>query len=256
MCRARGCFFRWMVLDIAASLAAELEVELAGFFIEDQNLLRAAALPFTRDVGVVSGTPRPMRLQEVERALRSQAQALKSSLAATAGQSRLRWSFTTVAGAGIGGAGIVPMLDVAIKPNLTVLAPRGAFLVARTVSPRSLDAHMGSAGACVGVVYNCSREALDAVRLAALIARSRAAPLVVIRAAAEDRPGELQRYARDTSVAEVPALSCVYIEEASAAKMAEAAREVGAALLVVPVDATSPESCRTCLPASPARSCR
>jgi hypothetical protein len=154
------------------------------------------------------------------------------------------------------GAGIVPMLDVAIKPNLTVLAPRGAFLVARTVSPRSLDAHMGSAGACVGVVYNCSREALDAVRLAALIARSRAAPLVVIRAAAEDRPGELQRYARDTSVAEVPALSCVYIEEASAAKMAEAAREVGAALLVVPVDATSPESCRTCLPASPARSCR
>jgi len=177
-----------MVLDIAASLAAELEVELAGFFIEDQNLLRAAALPFTRDVGVVSGTSRPMRLKEVERALRSQAQALKSSLAATAGQSRLRWSFTTVAG-----AGIAPMLDVAIKPNLTVLAPRRAFLVARTVSPRSLDAHMGSAGACVGVVYDRSREALDAVRLAALIARSRAAPLVVIGAAAEDRPGELQR---------------------------------------------------------------
>jgi hypothetical protein len=53
----------------------------------------------------------------------------------------------------------------------------------------------------------------------------------------------------------VPALSCVSIEEASAAKMAEAAREVGAALLVVPVDATSAGellgvlarvSCRSC----------
>jgi nucleotide-binding universal stress UspA family protein len=220
-------------LNVAAHLAQELEAELAGFFIEDENVLRAAALPFTRDVGFVSATARPMRLDEVQRALRVQAQALKSSLAATAEQLRLRWSFTTVVG-----TGVAPVLDISTELDLTVLAPRGAFPASRTVSPRAAHAHAGSAHRGIGVVCDGSEQALDALRLASAIARSRAAPLVLI-VAADARASDLQRYVETIAAGEVPAVSCVRVEEFSSENMARAARDASTALLVVRFDAAS-----------------
>jgi len=230
-------------LDIAANLARELEAELAGFFIEDENVLRAAALPFARDVGFGSGVSRPMRPEEMQRALRTQAEALKTSLAATAGQLGVRWSFTTVAG-----AGVAPMLDRVTKLDLTVLEPRRTFFVARTRCPRPSEA-----SGCVGVVYDGSEEALEAVRVATLIARSRSAPLALFLAVGDEREaGKLQRYVQTIAAGKFSAVSCIRIKDSSAERLAEAVRDANSALLVVLLPAAS---CRNCLPAFPVRSC-
>lgn len=60
---------------------------------EDVNLLRLAALPFTREVGAISGVVRPIELPDVERMLRVQAETAKRMLAELAGELSVPWSF-------------------------------------------------------------------------------------------------------------------------------------------------------------------
>ena len=80
-------------LAMARMLVETLGAELAGLFVEDTNLLRLAALPFTREVGATSGLSRPLELLDVERALRVQAQSAKRLLAQLATELSVPWSF-------------------------------------------------------------------------------------------------------------------------------------------------------------------
>lgn len=61
-------------LEAAARLAARRGAELQALFVEDVNLLRSAGLPFAREIGLTSATPRPMSTEAVERRLRAQAE--------------------------------------------------------------------------------------------------------------------------------------------------------------------------------------
>lgn len=80
-------------LATARTLIETLGGELAGLFVEDVNLLRVAALPFTREVGAISGISRPIELPDVERALRAQAEAAKQLLSELAVELSVPWSF-------------------------------------------------------------------------------------------------------------------------------------------------------------------
>ena len=80
-------------LATARALIEILGGELAGLFVEDVNLLRVAALPFTREVGAVSGVSRPIELPDIERVLRVQAETAKRMLAELAGELSVPWSF-------------------------------------------------------------------------------------------------------------------------------------------------------------------
>ncbi|OGV73049.1 MAG: hypothetical protein A3B82_06020 [Methylophilales bacterium RIFCSPHIGHO2_02_FULL_57_10] len=80
-------------LETAAALAGELDVELAGLFVEDINLLRLSELSFTREIGTFSNVSRPIGLEQVEQALRREADEVQRLLAETAARLRLRWSF-------------------------------------------------------------------------------------------------------------------------------------------------------------------
>ena len=80
-------------LATARALIEILGGELAGLFVEDVNLLRVAALPFTREVGAISGVSRPIELPDIERVLRVQAAAAKRMLAELAGELSVPWSF-------------------------------------------------------------------------------------------------------------------------------------------------------------------
>ena len=57
-------------LEAAARLAAHLEVELAGIFVEDENLLRLAKLGTARVVDRLSARVRTLGAGEIERELR------------------------------------------------------------------------------------------------------------------------------------------------------------------------------------------
>ena len=85
-------------LEAAGELAARLQAELAGLFVEDIDLLRGAALPFTRQVGAFSRGGRQLNTRQLERQLQDQAERARRALAAAAERLRVRWSFRVTRG--------------------------------------------------------------------------------------------------------------------------------------------------------------
>lgn len=214
-------------LSVAASLAQELGAELTGFFLEDVNVLRAAALSFTCELGLASGRARPMQVEGVERAFRAQGHALKSALARAAEELQLRWSFMTVRGAGLS-----PVLAAATETSLMVFPPRSFSPVARTRADRHSYARPELHKRCIAVIYDDRAEALDVVRLAALIAHSRSAPLMVIH---EDRSAsDVERYLRARLATDARVASYIAIDGMSVENTAAASREARAVLLLAP----------------------
>ena len=89
-------------LEAAARLAAQLEAELVGLFVENINLLHFAALPFAREVGFASASRRALDLEGMERSLRGLAREARQMLAAVAGRVPVRWSFRVARGTAAG----------------------------------------------------------------------------------------------------------------------------------------------------------
>lgn len=85
-------------LDAAVELAASMEAELQGVFVEDAELLRAAESPFARELAYPYTRMAPVNRSILERNLRSQAEAARSALAGAAQKARVPWSFRSVRG--------------------------------------------------------------------------------------------------------------------------------------------------------------
>lgn len=85
-------------LEDAARLAAALEAELVGLFIEDTDVLDAAGLPFTRLVSSQSRSPSAFDAAAIQRALRICSADLRRALEAAAERWSLRWSFHVARG--------------------------------------------------------------------------------------------------------------------------------------------------------------
>jgi nucleotide-binding universal stress UspA family protein len=85
-------------LRAAAQLAAQLQAELHGLFIEDDNLLRLSNLPFGQEVGLVSAVARPLDSRAMERQFRAIAASLQQSMARVAESAHVRWSFQVTRG--------------------------------------------------------------------------------------------------------------------------------------------------------------
>lgn len=81
-----------------ARLAADLEAELAGLFIEDPELLSLAANPLSRLIPACAPADSDLDARTMERALRAQAEIARRSLAAVAERSHARWSFRIARG--------------------------------------------------------------------------------------------------------------------------------------------------------------
>jgi len=67
-------------IKTARAIAAAFQAELTALFVEDPNLVRMAALPFTRETGGASGLARQIEPADMERALRLQADRMRRSL--------------------------------------------------------------------------------------------------------------------------------------------------------------------------------
>jgi nucleotide-binding universal stress UspA family protein len=86
-------------LEAAVELAAHMEAEMLGLFVEDINLLRLAELPFPQEICVSTTSCRQLDVQAIERELRAQAARLRRTLAMHAGRASVRWSFQVTRGA-------------------------------------------------------------------------------------------------------------------------------------------------------------
>lgn len=118
-------------LQTAVNLAAELEAELEGLFVEDINLLRLAELPFAREVRTLSAVTQRVSRQRIEAELRAQAARARRALVAAARQAQVPATFRVV-------RGHVPLevLAAALEADLLTLG--------RVSRPLSRRVHLGS----------------------------------------------------------------------------------------------------------------
>jgi hypothetical protein len=84
-------------IDTAARLAARWQVPLHGIFIEDEELLGLAGLPFGAQVSLGAGVEK-LSKRQIERHLRAFAERVRKELAAAAAGHHLKWSFAVIRG--------------------------------------------------------------------------------------------------------------------------------------------------------------
>jgi hypothetical protein len=83
---------------IAAELAKGLEASLAGLLVEDERLLRLVDLPLAHEIGFTSALMRPVGREDLERALRVQAERARRLIERVAESFALSWSLEVVRG--------------------------------------------------------------------------------------------------------------------------------------------------------------
>lgn len=85
-------------LQAAAELAAWMQAEVHGIFVEDINLLHLCGLPFSCEVGSFTASVRQLDNRSLERHFRSVAHQLRRAMETTAGRAHVRWSFEVARG--------------------------------------------------------------------------------------------------------------------------------------------------------------
>jgi hypothetical protein len=111
-------------IEAAARLAVRWNAALHGVFVEDEDLLRLAGLPFARQVSLGAGAE-ALTAAQAARQLRAFAETARRELVAAAHRHDLRWSFEIVHGT---------------AASDTVATAAGDFIVACAVS-RPIGAH-------------------------------------------------------------------------------------------------------------------
>jgi hypothetical protein len=85
-------------IDAAAQLAQLLSLQLLGLFIEDASLLAAASLPFAREFDASRRAWKPLSLERLEQDFVAVAEALRRSLARSAGKVGVHAEFAVFRG--------------------------------------------------------------------------------------------------------------------------------------------------------------
>jgi nucleotide-binding universal stress UspA family protein len=85
-------------LDAAVDLAARLDAELEGLFVEDVALLRVTELPCAREVLYFSAAEAPLTREGMESELKSQSERARQALQAAAQRAQVEWTFRTARG--------------------------------------------------------------------------------------------------------------------------------------------------------------
>lgn len=80
------------LLEHAADLARAIDAELAGLFVEDENLLRLSQLPGS-EIVFATGSSRRTSMADMERQLKSRASEAQKRLEQVAARRKIAWSF-------------------------------------------------------------------------------------------------------------------------------------------------------------------
>ncbi len=141
-------------IEAAANLAAAMHTELAAVYVQDEDLLRAAALPCTFEIGALASGIQPFDLAKTERALKREAVEVEQAISAAAKKLGLGWTFEVLRGRAIdwpfdrAGAGDITVIGKAglelpgphpIRRLSPIAAPILAIIDSTPDSPARLD---------------------------------------------------------------------------------------------------------------------
>ena len=197
-------------LDMVAALAARLEAELLGLFVEDIDLIRLAALPEASATSMLSARRERLDTATVERVLRTQGAVSRRAVEAAAGRRQVKASFEVRRG-----RVVAEVLSSAESADLVIVnwasggygmrpgrKPARLGAIARAVAETSarpvlLLRRGARPGGPVMVAYDGSAAARTALVTAAEIAGSEAGQLVVALLARS--PGDERRLQDEVS---------------------------------------------------------
>ena len=172
-----------VAIETAAQLAARWHARLHGVFIEDEDLLRLASLPFARQVSLGAGVE-PLTAEKAAQQLRASAEAARRILAGAADRHHLRWSFEMTRAMQVPDAEgdfvvvravsrpVGPYFRIATRWNNAVEPASGSLLLTRAVE--------SSGGAVMAVLRDRDPVSARVLEAAAQLAEIGDAPLTVI----------------------------------------------------------------------------
>ncbi len=200
-------------VEAAVNLAARFNAELTGIYVEDENLLRLADLPFVQEVGHFSATCRRINHVDLERQIRGQSRRARRVFTSATQRTHLIGSFRTVRGR------VLPeVLAASAEADLLVLGKQGWSLyrhgrvgsTVRGILPErfglALIVKEGThLAAPLAVIYDGS-EVADRALIAAEMVRSRLnnnqSLIVLVLPTAQQDALALQAQARSSLAAE------------------------------------------------------
>ncbi len=176
-------------LAAAAELAAALNAELAGVFVEDSDLLNCFRLPFIRARAQYASRQITFGLEELTHEMQARAAAAAAELAKVATRREVRWTFRTVRGA-VSQALLVAAEDVDLvilgrASRTSGLGQQAIGTTVRVVIQQAQVSTLVVAGGQrlrppVTLLHDGSAAAVSATRMAAYLARQLGGPLHVL----------------------------------------------------------------------------
>jgi nucleotide-binding universal stress UspA family protein len=232
-------------LEAAVDLAARFQAELSGLFVEDENLLRLAELPFVREIGIFTATRRRIDSEEMERQIRVQSRRVRRVFTLTTERAHVQRSFRVARGAVLS-----EVLSAAAEADVLVLGQAGWSLLQRgrlgSTVRGILPEQFGLAlilkeGTCLGdplaVVYDGSPVAERALIAADALRRQpdKDRALIVLLLAEESQSAQTLQSQAASRLADRNAIA-VYrsLTSANALWLADILQAEGCGMLVLP----------------------
>ncbi len=234
-------------LRMAVRLAADLEAELEGLFVKDKNLLRAAQLPFAKEVRSHSVSPKRLSDRRVQRQLRYQAERAEAALQEATEQAEVSYNFRVVEG-----HVTRELLRVAQEFDLVALGKTSTQSSRRRLGTTSEELLSGAPTSVLVLrktvqerqplltYYDGSDTATSALRVATQLANRGPGHLLKVLLPADDK-AEMEHLRDDVYEQyedRVPQLEVRPLTETELARVAALARQEGRGLFVMPGEAS------------------
>lgn len=187
-----------IALETVMRLAATLQAEITGLFVEDINLIRLASLPVSRALSR-SGVPQALDVAEMERQLQAQAETVRHTMSAIAERAGVPWSFEVARGSLAS-----EIVRAAAEGDLVALGITRRLLLAETLElsagrrPREVSDRQARP---IVTVFTGSPAAERALKLALSLSETMERPLVVFLVAKDDAAADKLRQSANTLLA-------------------------------------------------------
>ncbi len=234
-------------VDSVAALAARLEAEMLGLFIEDINLVRLAEHPEIGTLGTVSAGLQPARKGALRRSLKVQVAESRSAVENAARRRSVKSSFEVrrgqMAAEVVASAESADLVIIRWTAGHVSMPPSGPWArpgsIARAVAERAvrsvllLRPDVAISGPAL-VAYDGSKAAEDALATAAEIAEEEVGGVVVMLLTGHREEAERwQEHVNAVVGARGLRARFVRMAEAGLDDLCQAARQSGAAILVL-----------------------
>lgn len=213
-------------------LATALHAELVGLFVEDRRLLQVAELPFAQELGLTTARPRPLGVDDMERALRRQAERMRRTIGELAQPLGLAWTLEVVRGESLPAA-----LAFAQMEDVLVIG-RARYVPWDDVSARAAMPGKAARARPIAVLFDDTPQSVRALGFAVTFSRAAGCEIAVLIPAAGPEKFRASRLAagRALQARGASAASYAMLPDHGATSVARAAREIRAWVLVWPAE--------------------